>query len=352
MLLDLIKVFIPAILSFGIGIGITPILCHYLYTHRMWKKRAGKGDETPLFNKLHEVRETGTPRMGGIVIWLSAALAIFGISAVGAIFNDSLFSKLDFLSRDQTWIPLLALLIGACIGLIDDFFEIRGGGDNRAGGLSLTKRLLIVGLVGLFAGLWFRYKLDVVTVGFPFFGSFFVGWFVIPLFTLVTLAVYSGGIIDGIDGLAGGIFAIVFGAYSAIAFFQNQINLAAFCAAVTGGILAFLWFNIPPARFYMSETGSMALTLCLSIVAFMTDSLGEGEGLAVLPIIAFPLFVTSASVILQKIYKRFLGRKLLIISPLHHHFEALGWPSYKVTMRYWVLSVMFALLGLILTLVS
>lgn len=352
MLLDLIKVFIPAILSFTVGIGMTPLLCHYLYTHRVWKKRAGKGDETPLFNRLHESRETGTPRMGGIVVWLSATLAILGISAAGVVFNNSLFSKLDFLSRDQTWIPLLALLIGACIGLIDDFLEIRGGGDNNRGGLSLAKRLLIVGLVGLLAGLWFHYKLDVVTVGLPFLGPLFVGWLVIPLFTLVILAVYSGGIIDGIDGLAGGIFAVVFGAYSAIAFFQNQINLAAFCAAVTGGILAFLWFNIPPARFYMSETGSMALTLCLSIVAFMTDSLGEGEGLAVLPIIAFPLFVTSASVILQKIYKRFLGRKLFIISPLHHHFEALGWPSYKVTMRYWVLSVIFALIGLILTLVS
>ncbi len=352
MLLDLIKVFIPAILSFAIGIGITPILSHYLYAHKMWKKKAGKGNDTPIFNKLHESRETGTPRMGGIVIWLSATLAIFGVSAAGTLLSNSLFSKLDFLSRDQTWIPLSALIIGACIGFIDDLLEIRGNGDHRAGGLSLTKRLMIVGGVGFLAALWFHYKLDVLTVGLPFIGSLYLGWLIIPLFTLVMLAVYSGGIIDGIDGLAGGIFAVVFGAYAAIAFFQNQINLAAFCAAVIGGILAFLWFNIPPARFYMSETGSMALTLCLAIVAFMTDSLGEGEGLFVLPIIALPLFATSASVILQKLYRRFLGRKLLLISPLHHHFEALGWPSYKVTMRYWVLAVIFAILGLILTLVS
>lgn len=352
MLLDLVKVFTPAILSFAIGIAITPILSHYLYTYKMWKWKAGKGGETPLFNKLHESRETGTPRMGGIVIWLSALLAIFGISAIGAIFGAPLFSKLDFLSRDQTWIPLSALIIGACIGLIDDFLEVRGNGGNKAGGLSLTKRLIVVLIVGFFAGLWFFYKLDVVAVGLPFVGSLHIGWLIIPLFALVTLAVYSGGIIDGIDGLAGGIFAVIFGAYGAIAFFQNQINLAAFCAAILGGILAFLWFNIPPARFYMSETGSMALTLCLSIVAFVTDSLGEGEGLFVLPVIAFPLFATSASVIVQKLYRRFLGRKLLLISPLHHHFEAIGWPSYKVTMRYWVLSVIFAVSGLILTLVS
>lgn len=352
MLLDLIKVFVPALLAFTVGIGITPILSHYLYAHKMWKRKAGKGDETPLFNKLHESRETGTPRMGGIVIWFASAVAILGVSAGSALFDGPLFSKLDFLSRDQTWIPLSALIIGACIGLIDDFLEIRGGGGNRAGGLSLAKRLAVVTIVGLLAGLWFHYKLDVVAVGVPFLGSLYLGWFIIPLFAIVTLAVYSGGVIDGIDGLAGGIFAVIFGAYGAIAFFQSQINLAAFCAAVIGGILAFLWFNIPPARFYMSETGSMALTLCLAIVAFMTDFLGGGEGLFVLPIIAFPLFATSASVILQRFYKRFLRRKLLVISPLHHHFEAIGWPSYKVTMRYWVLAVIFAILGLTLTLVS
>ncbi|MDO8620194.1 MAG: hypothetical protein Q7R64_02495 [bacterium] len=356
MLLDLIKVFIPALLAFTIGIGITPLLSHYLYAHKMWKKKAGKigldGEATPLFNKLHESRETGTPRLGGVLIWVSASIAILGVYFAGVIFESSFFSKLDFLSRDQTWIPLSALLIGAIIGLIDDLFEIRGGGDYKAGGLSLAKRLLVVGVVGLLASLWFHYKLDVSTIGLPFFGPLYLGWFIIPLFTLVTIAVYSGGIIDGIDGLAGGIFAIMFGAYGAIAFFQNQINLAAFCAALLGGILAFLWFNIPPARFYMSETGSMALTLTLSIVAFMTDSLGEGEGLFVLPLIAFPLLVTSLSAIIQMFSKRFLRRKVFLIAPLHHHFEALGWPSYKVTMRYWVLSVIFALLGLILALAS
>lgn len=352
MLLDLIKVFIPALFAFSIGIGITPVFSHYLYAHKMWKRKAGKGDETPLFNKLHESRETGIPRMGGIVIWFSSAIAIFGVSAASIIFDGSLFSKLDFLSRDQTWIPLSALIIGAVIGLIDDFLEIRGRGDNKTGGLSLLKRLLVVCIVGLLVGIWFHYKLDVVTVGLPFIGPLYIGWLIIPLFTAVMLSVYSGGIIDGIDGLAGGIFAVIFGAYGAIAFFQNQINLAAFCAAVIGGILAFLWFNIPPARFYMSETGSMALTLCLSIVAFMTDSLGEGEGLFVLPIIAFPLFATSASVILQKFYKRFLGRKLLIISPLHHHFEALGWPESKVVMRFWIISAIMAGFGIIIGIVG
>ena len=356
MLLDLIKVFVPAILSFAIGIGITPILSHYLYRHRMWKKVPGKvgidGASTPLFNKLHETREIGTPRLGGILIWVSATAAMFFLYLLGTLLPESLFSKLDFLSRDQTWIPFVALLIGAYIGLVDDMFEIRASGVRGGGGLALGKRLLIVGLVGLLAGFWFHYKLDVVAIGLPFLPDLELGSLIIPFFAVVSIAVYSGGIIDGIDGLAGGIFAIIFGAYGAIAFFQDQINLAAFCAAVLGGILAFLWFNIPPARFYMSETGSMALTLTLSIVAFMTDTLGEGEGILVLPLIAFPLLITSLSAIVQMASKKFLQRKVFLIAPLHHHFEALGWPSYKVTMRYWVLSVIFALLGLILALAS
>lgn len=357
MLLDLIKVFTPAILAFVIGIGITPVLTHYLYEHRMWKKKAGKvsldGKETPFFNKLHETRDTGTPRLGGLVIWFSSAVSILGVYGVAQFLSSSdVLAKLDFLSRDQTWIPLSALLIGGIIGFIDDLFEIRGTGDHVSGGLSLRKRLLLVGAIGLLTGMWFYFKLDVSTIGFPYFGFLTLGYFIIPLFALVAIGVYSGGIIDGIDGLAGGIFAVIFGAYGVIAFFQHQINLSAFCAALVGAILAFLWFNIPPARFYMSETGSMALTLTLTIVAFMTDALGEGKGLFVLPIIAFPLLVTSLSVIAQMVWKRFLGRKLFLIAPLHHHFEALGWPAYKVTMRYWILGVVVAIIGVIVALVS
>lgn len=356
MIADIVKVFVPALLSFTIGIGITPILTSYLYSRRMWKKKAGKigldGKETPLFTKLHEAREVGVPRLGGIVIWLSTALSILGVYVLAQLSQHPAIAKLDFLSRSQTWIPLSALLLGALIGFIDDVFEIQQSGKGRSGGLSLGTRLLIVSGVGLLCGMWFYAKLDVFEIGIPFLGPLYIGAFIIPLFAVVALGVYSGGIIDGIDGLAGGIFAIIFGAYGAIAFFQDQINLAAFCAALLGGILAFLWFNIPPARFYMSETGSMALTLTLAIVAFMTDTLGEGKGLLVLPLIAFPLVVTSASASIQIFAKRFFGRKVFLIAPLHHHFEAMGWPSYKVTMRYWVFGVITALLGVIVALVG
>jgi phospho-N-acetylmuramoyl-pentapeptide-transferase len=163
---------------------------------------------------------------------------------------------------------------------------------------------------------------------------------------------YSGGVIDGVDGLAGGVFAVAFGAYTIIAYSNNQIDLAAFCALIVGSILSFLWFNIPPARFYMSETGSMALTITLTTVALMTDQLGEGVGLIVLPIIALPLVLTVLSVMIQLISKKIRkGKKIFYSTPIHHHFEALGWPSYKVTMRYWIFSVISATLGVILSLI-
>jgi len=357
MIIDVVKIATPAILAFFIGILITPILAHYLYKHRMWKKKAGKkdleGKETPIFNELHKEKEVGTPKMGGVVIWMSSFITIVGIWLFAQIFPTDITQKLDFLSRDQTWIPLFTLLAGSVVGLADDFFEVTGRGTNLGGGLSLKKRLLIVGLIALFVGWWFFFKLEITMLGLPFIGEITIGWLLIPFFMLVTLAIYAGGVIDGIDGLSGGVFAAIFSAYAGIAFFQEQINLAAFSAMLVGAILAFLWFNIPPARFYMSETGTMGLTITLAVVAFMTDSLGGGYGVFVLPIIAFPLTITVLSNIIQVASKKFRdGKKVFHIAPLHHHFEAIGWPGYKVTMRYWVISIIFAVVGMIIALIG
>lgn len=356
MIADVVKVFLPAALAFFIGISLTPLWTNFLYRRQMWKKKAGKvdltGKATPLFNELHKNREVGTPKMGGVIIWFSAALTMLLFWLSAQIFNGDFFSKIDFMSRNQTWIPLFALLFGGLIGLVDDWLDIRGNGSHIAGGLSLKKRLILVAVIAFACALWFYFKLDVAAIGLPYFGDLQIGWLFIPLFVLVILGLYSGGVIDGIDGLAGGVFAAMFSAYAVIAFQQSQINLAAFCAVIVGGILAFLWFNIPPARFYMSETGTMGLTITLGIVAFMTDSLGEGRGLIALPIIAFPLVATTLSNIIQVLSKKYRGKKVFLIAPIHHHFEALGWPSYKVTMRFWILSIIFAILGTIVALLK
>lgn len=316
----------------------------------MWKKSTGKkaigGGDTPIFDELHKGKEVGTPKMGGIVVWGSVILTTLFFLILPYIFNFEITSKLNFFSRNQTWLPLFTLLVGALIGLIDDYFEVKGKKDYLAGGLSLKKRLLVVFVVSLIGAWWFYSKLEMTSIAIPLVGDLNIGFLFLPFFIIVMLGIYSGGVIDGIDGLSGGVFSSIFAAYGILAFAQNQIDLATFCFVIVGGLLAFLWFNIPPARFYMSETGSMALTMTLAVVAFLTKEV------LLLPIIAFPLIITTLSVIIQVLSKKIRGKKVFLVAPLHHHFEAKGWPGHKVAMRYWVISMVFAFVGVIIALLK
>jgi phospho-N-acetylmuramoyl-pentapeptide-transferase len=208
-------------------------------------------------------------------------------------------------------------------------------------------KIFCVLLIGLLIGFWFYNKLDISFIYVPFWGTLELGILFIPVFITVMLAVFSTSVIDGMDGLAGGIMTIIFTAYSIIAFANNQIDISALCAVIAGGTLAFLWFNVPPARFYMGETGILGLTITLSVIAFLTDSV------LILPIIAAPLVATSASVIIQQnSYKYFNKHRVFRVAPLHHHFEALGWSREKIVMRYWIIGIVCAISGVILALIS
>ncbi len=351
MFISLFKVFTPITITFALGILLTPLLTFYLYKYQMWKKRAGKiapdGREATIFNGLHKDKEVGTPRMGGIIIWASVILTVLLLWLYSIIFPSDISSKLSFLSRNQTWLPIFTLLVASIIGLIDDWLEVRGTGTYLAGGMPFKKRLLLVAILGAVGAWWFYFKLEQSSVLIPFFGEFAIGWWIMPLFVITMVGLFSSGVIDGLDGLAGGVMAIIFAAYTGIAYFQNQIDLAALCAAITGGTLAFLWFNIPPARFYMSETGILGLTTTLTVIAFLTETV------FLLPIIAMPLLLTTLSVIIQLSSKKLRnGKKVFLVAPLHHHFEAKGWPASKVVMRYWVFSIVFAVIGMIISLIG
>lgn len=353
MIIDLLKVFVPSIMAFSIGILMAPLLTHYLYKYKAWKKKPGKialdGNAAIEFGKLRTETETKTPRMGGILVWLSVIVTAGLLMALNFFFPNTVTEKLDFFSRNQTWIPFTTLILGALVGLVNDILDITD--PNGEKGIPLSYRLLFVAFLSFVIGWWFYNKLGVTSISSPFGGYFEIGWLVIPLFMLTSLFLYASGVIDGIDGLSGTVFASIFTAYAFIAFQQNQIDLAAFSATVVGALLAFLWFNVPPARFWMTETGTMGLTLAIGTVAFMTDSLGEGRGLVALPVIAFLLVATVLSNILQVLSKKIRGKKIFKIAPLHHHFEAIGWPGYKVTMRYWILSIVFAIIGVSIALI-
>ena len=344
----IVNVLTPALLAFIVGILITPILTHFLYKHKVWKKSGGKtaigGHDATEFNRLKGDEETRTPRMGGIVIWASVLLTLGGTTAAALLFPGTMLAELDFLSRSQTVIPVAALLVGAFLGFLNDVYDVTHGGR----GLRLSARLGIISILAGTLGWWFYDKLEVTSINIPYDGSIELGMFIIPFFILLTLFLYASGVIDGIDGLSGGVFASVFAAYAGIALVQGQVGLATFCATVVGAILAFLWFNIPPARFWMTETGSMALTLALAVVIFMTDALGDGHGISLMFIAALPLLATVWSNILQLTYRKITGRKLFRIAPLHHHFEAIDWPSEKVVMRYWIISVICAVIAVII----
>lgn len=352
MLIDVIKVIVPSVLTFFLGILITPFFTNLFYKHKMWKKnaRVDAGDITSDdFKKLHNTEsEISTPRVGGVIIWMSVLLTVAVIYILSIIIPTDLLQKLNFFSRGQTLIPLATLILASLIGLTDDALQIVGKGSYAKDSISYRRvKIIAVCLIGLAISSWFYFKLEATAIHIPFGGELELGLLFIPFFIIVMLATFSTSVIDGLDGLAGGVMATVFAAYAAIAFGFNQIDIAALCGVIAAGILAFLWFNIPPARFYMGETGILGLTITLAVIAFLTNSV------LVLPIIALPLVATSLSVIIQTTsYRYFNKRRVFKVAPIHHHFQALGWSKEKVVMRYWVVSVVFAIIGVIIALIS
>jgi phospho-N-acetylmuramoyl-pentapeptide-transferase len=341
--LNALKIFILSFLSFLISFLIAPFLINFLYHYQLWKKKPRDktidGKEATVFLKIHKEKEVNTPRMGGLLIWTVPVFLAFLFSFLSH-YDGFWISKLNFLSREQTWLLLAALVFASIIGLIDDILQVFGKGKYIGGGLDFKVRLFLMIIIGLIGGYWFYFKLGKDSIYLPILNTNLkLGIFYIPFFIIVTLSCWAGGVIDGIDGLAGGSFLSIFGAFMIIAFARMQYNVAAFCGTILGSLLAFLWYNLPPAKFYMGETGMMGLSVSLAIVSFLTDSV------SVLPIIAGLLVLEVASILLQLFSKKFFKKKIFLCTPLHHHFEAIGWKPETVTMRFWILGIVFALLG-------
>ncbi len=347
---NVMKVTIVSLASFAGAVLVTPLLTHYLYKYKMWRKEARTltpdGQPATIFNQLHKENETSKPRLGGLLIWIVPLAIAYVFWGLAKTTDVEWFDKLNFVSRNQTWILLATLFAGSLLGLADDLMQIFGFGKYRAGGIRFTRRVFFVLLIAAASAYWFYVKLGVNAIYIPGVGDLYLGLWFIPLFILTMLAVFSGGVIDGLDGLSGGAFAAIIGAYGGIAFFLNQIDIAAFCGVLLGAILGFLWFNIPPARFYMGESGMIGLTTTLTAIAFLTDSA------VVLPIIGILLVVESGSVLIQLLSKRYRGKKVFLVAPIHHHFEAIGWPAYKVVMRFWIVGFVFAIVGMVVALIG
>ncbi len=332
-LIDLKFVFLLTTLSFVVAILWTPLFTDFLFKNRLGKKirqtTFDSREKAPVFYNLHKGKEN-TPTMGGLLIWVTAALI-------------TLFLNFE---RAGTWLPLFVLVSTGVIGAIDDLMNIYGIGPHN-GGLQFRIRLVLYALIALVGAWWFFSKLGFSIFHIPGIGNLDLGIWYIPLFVAVLVwTAFSANQTDGLDGLAGGVMAIAFAAFAFIALFQGKVALAAFCGTIVGSTLAFLWFNIYPARFFMGDTGIMPLGMTLAVIAFLTNSV------FVLPIVAIILMIEGISTVVQIGSKKLRGKKIFLSAPIHHHFEALGWPETKVTQRFWVISAVSAVIGLFIALIG
>ncbi len=328
------KILLLSFLGFSVSMLITPLYTNIAYRRKWWKQQkttAVTGEKAPVFAKLHaEKHKRNIPAMAGMIMVIATAL-------VTLAFN---------FRRDQTWLPLAAMIGAGLAGLVDDIFNLRGGNRGLAG-LKAGKKFFISLVIALIGGLYFYSKLDYNTIYIPFSGEINIGWLIVPLFVAVVISSANAvNIADGLDGLAGGLAINTFGAYAVIAFLQERYALAGFCATIVGTLLAYVWFNIYPARFFMSDIGSQSLGVALGVVAMLTNTV------VILPVIALVFVLEALSSVVQIASKKLRGKKIFLSAPVHHHFEAIGWPETKVTMRFWVIGQISAVVGLVLAILG
>lgn len=329
---NLTAIFLLGGASFLLTMALTPVYTYFAYKYKLWKVPrtvAVTGEKAPVLAKLHAAKHRrNIPMMAGLVF-------VIVITFLTLLFN---------LDRGQTWLPLAALIGGGIVGLIDDIINVRGLGGGFKG-LRAPVKFALITAVGLALAWFFYYKLGYNSIHIPFMGDWTIGLWMIPLFTFIVVATGNAvNITDGLDGLAGGLGAMAFGAFGVIALLQGNVGVAGFCFTVVGALLSYTWFNLYPARFFMTDIGSFSLGASLGVVAMLTNTL------FLLPIIGFVFVADAATSMIQIFSKKVFHRKIFLSAPVHHHLEAIGWPETKVTMRFWIVGQASAAIGLIIAL--
>jgi phospho-N-acetylmuramoyl-pentapeptide-transferase len=330
-------------LTFIITLVLTPVYLKFAKKFGLGKQirdTAISGEKAEFFQEMH-AKKTGTPTMGGLIMWGSVLLTMLFsrfLSFVG-ILPQSL------LQRGQVYLPLFTLVAVGVLGAVDDWFNIKQIGGRK--GIKARPKFLLLILFAIVGAFWFYYKLGFSSIHIPRLGDFEIGIWYIPLFILVIVSTANAvNITDGLDGLAGGLLILAFGAFGVIAYAKGMIVLAAFCGVIIGSLLAFLWHNVPPALYYMGDTGALAYGATLGVMAMMTNSL------VVLLLIGAVFIIETMSVIIQLTSKKFFKRKVFLVAPLHHHFEKMGLDEAKITMRFWIVGAMFGIIGMIIGIIG
>jgi phospho-N-acetylmuramoyl-pentapeptide-transferase len=280
----------------------------------------------------------GTPTMGGVMIVLPVAMLTILLNAVTLL-------GVNFLGRSVI-LPLMVLGGYALLGAIDDWEGIRG--PRRGLGMRARTKFIIQVIFAIGVAWALKYVLEVPELyWFAYEGTINLGVWYMPIAVVMIVGMSNAvNFTDGLDGLAGLISATAYAAFGAIAILQGQIFLARFCFTIVGALFGFLWFNVHPAALFMGDTGSLSLGATLGVVALMT-----GRWL-LLPIIAVIPVSEALSVMLQVGYfKLTKGKRLFKMAPFHHHFELLGWSETQVVQRFWLVGLLFAMLGIAMALI-
>ena len=356
------KIFSYTALTFIIAMWWAPSLINLLTWLKFWKKSSRKitttGEELTVTKQFYEENEKKrlVPRAGGLLVWVTVLAFSLFFWIILKIFPENQTAQfLNFIDRKETFIPLGTLFFASIFGFVDDALAtLETGGNYKAGGLKLSHRLGLVTGLSFFIGLWFHYRLAMNEIIVPFLDLDFTSWnlpfdgglLIIPAVVLVMLAMWGSSMIDGFDGMSAGVFIPIFLCFGGIAFAREFYDIATLMMVISGALTAYLWFNIPPAKFYMGDTGTMGLLLTLGVVAFLIDAV------YILPIAGFMLVVTEASVVLQMLSKKIRKKKFISAAPLHHHLEHIGWLRHQVTMRYWLVSIVASVIGFVIGLLT
>jgi phospho-N-acetylmuramoyl-pentapeptide-transferase len=273
----------------------------------------------------HLVKE-GTPSMGGVLM--------IAVVAVGAVLFH-VMGQDEFLGP-QTIAPLLTLLVVGGLGAADDYLNATTGE-----GIRIRQKLLWQIVVSGAIAFQIQRTYDVQTLTVPFVGDVFVQPWAYILFAAFAIVATTNGVnfTDGLDGLAGGTLIFAFVAYLIIALLGGQQNLAVLCALLIGALLGFLWFNVHPAQVFMGDSGALAMGATLAVIGLITGQI------LLLPLIGIIFVLEVGSDVVQIASFKMTGRRIFRMAPLHHHFELAGWDEEKITMRFWIVGVLAAMLG-------
>jgi len=362
---DLVTIIGFSILSSVIAFAWAPLLTHFLYKFRI--VRNSQYDPTLAIESRKD--KINVPVMGGLLVILTVAILTI-------IFNWS---------RSYTWVPIGVMIISAILGGADDILNVFGikrrfrslsqtivlarvhkdpwkrfiyklslpwvafrrsvlvFGSNPGTGVYVHEKLLLQFIAGGISAWWVYSKLGErwQSVDIPFFHALDIGWLIIPLIILIVMFTANAvNIADGMDGLAGGMLIPTFSALSAISISFGYYELALLNGMTAGALLAYTYFNIKPARFQMGDIGSLGLGALLAINAIAINQF--------IPLIflGFMFYIEAISVMIQVIGRSIFGVRIFKMAPIHHHFELIGWSEEKTIMRFWMIHLMFVVIGI------